>query len=105
MPFWMTEEIEIPEGGARSVEMPDGSRVLIRKLEEGFDTSDPALAWSRLREARAKGEFLTGLFHLRTGRPAFDESLGLVEEPIASLPESRLRPSREALEAEMRALM
>jgi 2-oxoglutarate ferredoxin oxidoreductase subunit beta len=105
VPPWETAVVEIPAGEVRSVEMPDGSRVDIRKIEEGFDTSDPALAWGRLRAAREKGEFLTGLFHLRTGRPAFDEMLGLVDEPIAFLPEARLRPPREALEEEMRGLM
>ena len=105
VPAWETAEVEIPEGEARTVELPDGSRIRLRKLEAGFDTSDPTVAWRRLREARAKGEFLTGLLHLQPGRPAFDEALGLVDEPLAFLPESRLRPPREALDEVMRSLM
>jgi 2-oxoglutarate ferredoxin oxidoreductase subunit beta len=105
VPAWETEDVEIPEGDVRSVAMPDGSRVTIRKLEAGFDTTDAVKAWTRLREAKAKGEFLTGLFHLDTTRPAFDAMLGLVDEPLASLPASRLRPPREALDAVNRSLM
>jgi 2-oxoglutarate ferredoxin oxidoreductase subunit beta len=105
VPAWETAEVVMAEGEVRSVEMPDGSRVTLRKLEAGFDTSDAGKAWSRLHAARASGEFLTGIFHLNPGKPTFDEMLGLVEEPLASLPESRLRPSREALDEVMRSLM
>jgi 2-oxoglutarate ferredoxin oxidoreductase subunit beta len=97
VPAWETVEVEVPPGEAREVALPDGSRIRLRALEEGFDTADALAAGRRLREARAKGEFLTGIFHLDPRRPAFDEVLGLVDEPLASLPESRLRPSEEAL--------
>jgi len=105
VPFWETVEVEVPPGEAREVLLPDGSRVRLRTLEEGFDTSDPVAAWKRLREARAQKEFLTGLFHLVPGKPTFDEALGLVDEPLAFLPPERLRPSREALSEVMRSLM
>jgi len=105
VPAWEIRDVEIPEGDVRAVDMPDGSRVLLRKLEEGFDTSDAESARRRLHVAREKGEFLTGVFHLRTGRATFVESLGLVEEPLSSLPESRLRPPREALDEAMKELM
>ena len=104
VPAWEIPEVDIPEGEARSVDMPDGSRVVIRKLEPGFDTSDPAAAWMRLREARTKREFLTGLFHLRTGHPTLDETLDLVDEPLVSLPPERLRPSKAALDEVMESL-
>jgi 2-oxoglutarate ferredoxin oxidoreductase subunit beta len=104
VPPWETEEVEIPEGEVRSVAMPDGSRVTLRKLEAGFDTADADAARRRLREAREKGEFLTGIFHLRPGRKTFVETLGLVPEPLASLPEARLRPPRSALDEAMRDL-
>jgi len=105
VPAWETPEVEMAPGEVRSVEMPGGSHVTLRRIEAGFDTTDAGFAWSRLHAARGSGEFLTGIFHLATGRPAFDEALGLVDEPIASLPESRLRPSREALDKVMRSLM
>jgi len=105
VPAWETAEVVMAEGEVRSVEMPDGSHVTLRKLEAGFDTTDAGLAWQRLHASRTSGEFLTGIFHLNPGRPAFDEMLGLVDEPLASLPESRLRPSRAALDEVMRSLM
>jgi 2-oxoglutarate ferredoxin oxidoreductase subunit beta len=105
VPHWDVPEVEMAEGEVRAVEMPDGSRVMLRKLEAGFDTSDAATAWRRLREARKNGEFLTGLFHLAPGRPSFVETLRLVDDPLAFLPEERLRPPPEALDEVMRSLM
>jgi 2-oxoglutarate ferredoxin oxidoreductase subunit beta len=104
VPAWETVEVEVPPGEAREVALPDGSRVRLRSLEAGFDTSDAVAAWKRLREARAAGEFLTGLFHLVPGKPAFDRALDLVDEPLASLPPERLRPSRAALDEVMDGL-
>ena len=76
---WELPPVSVPPGEVRDVPLPDGSRVRIRAVEEGFDTADAASAWRRLREARGRGEFLTGIFHLVPGRPTFDETLELVE--------------------------
>ncbi|MHC4923692.1 MAG: 2-oxoacid:ferredoxin oxidoreductase subunit beta [Planctomycetota bacterium] len=98
VPHWSQDEVEVGPGEVREVTLPDGGRVVLHAVEEGFDTSDAMAARLRIDEARRKGEFLTGLFHLRTsGEPAFDELLELADEPLATMPEERVRPSREAL--------
>jgi 2-oxoglutarate ferredoxin oxidoreductase subunit beta len=57
-----------------------------------------------LMEAHEKDEVLTGVFYVDTTRPSFTEMLNLVDEPLATLPESRVRPSRQVLEQIMQKL-
>jgi 2-oxoglutarate/2-oxoacid ferredoxin oxidoreductase subunit beta len=49
-------------------------------------------------EAHQQGEVLTGVFYVDTKKPSFTDMLNLVDEPLATLPESRTRPSREVLD-------
>jgi 2-oxoglutarate ferredoxin oxidoreductase subunit beta len=49
-------------------------------------------------EAHEKGEVLTGVFYVDTTKPSFTDMLNLVNEPLATLPESRVRPSRHVLD-------
>lgn len=51
-----------------------------------------------LEDARRKNELVTGLIYINTEEPSFFKGYDLVPEPLNRLPESRLRPSREALE-------
>ena len=43
-------------------------------------------------EAHEQGEVLTGVFYVDTTKPSFTDMLNLVDEPLATLPESRVRP-------------
>jgi len=104
VPHWQQVEVDVPDGESRSIEMPDGSRIVLRKVDRDFDPTVAMEAVRLLRESRGRGEFLTGIFHLRTGQPTFDQQLGLVEEPLATLPEARVRPPRAVLEAVMHSL-
>jgi 2-oxoglutarate ferredoxin oxidoreductase subunit beta len=63
--------------------------------------------FERDRENHAGGEkqeFLTGLIYVNPKTPDFLTQLNMVDEPLATLPESRTRPGREALEAIMNEL-
>jgi len=84
--------------------MHDGSRLRLRKLEEDYDPTDRIQAITRLTEAHDKGEVLTGLFYVNTKAPDFLDLLNMVEQPLATLPESLTRPGREVLEAAMEEL-
>jgi 2-oxoglutarate ferredoxin oxidoreductase subunit beta len=44
---------------------------------------------------------LTGVLYLNTAKPTFLELLNLADEPIATLPEPRVRPSRTVLDQVM----
>ena len=58
-----------------------------------------------LTESHDKGEIITGLFYVNTKQENFLTLLNVVDEPLATLPESKVRPPKEVLEQVMQALM
>jgi 2-oxoglutarate/2-oxoacid ferredoxin oxidoreductase subunit beta len=96
--------VEIAEGEVMDVRMHDGSLLRIKKLDREYDPTDRLTALSVLEEAEKHGEVLTGVLYVNTEKPTFIELLNLVEEPLGTLPESRVRPSRKALEEAMEEL-
>jgi 2-oxoglutarate ferredoxin oxidoreductase subunit beta len=90
--------VEYGPGASTEVKMHDGSRILLRKLEEPYDTTDRARALARLSQAHAGGEILTGLFFLDPVAPTFLDVLSLVDAPLATLPDDLVRPPRSVLE-------
>ncbi|MFA6956533.1 MAG: 2-oxoacid:ferredoxin oxidoreductase subunit beta [Thermoanaerobaculia bacterium] len=105
VPSFEQIEVEVEPGEVKEVEMHDGSRVLLRKLEEDYDPGNPIQALQRLHEAHDRGEILTGLVHLRPEKESFINLLNMVDVPLATLPQERTRPGREALETIMKELM
>jgi 2-oxoglutarate/2-oxoacid ferredoxin oxidoreductase subunit beta len=97
VPFYEQITVDYREGTATSIELHDGSHFLLGKLEQNYDPKDKAGALRRVREASARGEVLTGLLYIDSSKPDFVENLGLADEPLATLPPERIRPSREAL--------
>jgi 2-oxoglutarate/2-oxoacid ferredoxin oxidoreductase subunit beta len=55
--------------------------------------------------AHAKDEVLTGIFYVDTKKPSFTEMLNLVEEPLGTLPDERVRPGKAVLDEVMQRLM
>jgi len=50
-----------------------------------------------LMETHEKGEVLTGVFYVDTQQTDFSTLLNTVDDPLATLPQERVRPSREVL--------
>jgi 2-oxoglutarate ferredoxin oxidoreductase subunit beta len=97
-------QIEFAEGSTREVALHDGSRLLLRKLERDYDPSDRLNAIRTLASSDAGGEVLTGILYAAPGDDNLVTSLNLVDEPLAILPQEKVRPSREALQAAMEEL-
>ncbi|MNU07109.1 hypothetical protein D3C72_2525680 [compost metagenome] len=57
-----------------------------------------------LMESNGKGEFLTGLIYVNEQQPDFISSLNLVDEPLATLPSSKVRPGKAVLDQVMESL-
>jgi 2-oxoglutarate ferredoxin oxidoreductase subunit beta len=89
--------VDYEPGQAVDVEMHDGSHIRLKKLDESHDPTDRFAAMRLLEEAHQKQEFITGLIYVNESRPTLPELERLPEEPLARLPEERVRPSREAL--------
>jgi 2-oxoglutarate ferredoxin oxidoreductase subunit beta len=97
-------EVDYDSGEIYEVEMHDGSNLRLRKLLEDYDPTDKANAVRTLMEAHDKDEILTGIFYINTEKPTFIDQLGLVDEPLGTLPELLTRPPKQALDALMAAL-
>jgi 2-oxoglutarate ferredoxin oxidoreductase subunit beta len=104
VPHFEEINVEYDPGTTTSVTMHDGSHLQLRKLEENYDPTDRIAAMKRLSEAHDRGEVLTGVFYVNTKAPSFLDMLNMVEQPLATLPESLTRPGREVLEAAMQEL-
>jgi 2-oxoglutarate ferredoxin oxidoreductase subunit beta len=99
------EEIEIDEyDDETEVQMHDGSWIVLKKLDPAHDPTDRDAAYRVLESARREQKFLTGLFYINEDQPDLNEHLHLVDEPLVSLPESKLIPSRESLDKIMASL-
>jgi len=105
VPHFTEIDVEYDPGTTTNVQMHDGSSLRLRKLREDYSPTDAVAAVSALMTAHAKGEVLTGVFYVDTQKPSFTEILNLVDEPLATLPESRVRPPRAVLEEVMQRLM
>jgi 2-oxoglutarate/2-oxoacid ferredoxin oxidoreductase subunit beta len=97
-------EVDYDSGQVYEVEMHDGSSLRLRKLQEDYDPTDRANAVKTLMEAEANNEVLTGVFYINTEKPTFTDLLNMVDEPLATLPESLTRPPKAALDQLMTAL-
>jgi 2-oxoglutarate ferredoxin oxidoreductase subunit beta len=104
VPSFENISVEYDPGTAFEVTMHDGSHLRLRKLEEEYNPTDKIQAVTRLMEAHAKGEVLTGVFYINANAPTFLDMLNVTDQPLATLPESATRPSREALEQCMEEL-
>jgi 2-oxoglutarate ferredoxin oxidoreductase subunit beta len=94
--------VDYDPGTTYDVKMHDGSHLRLRKLHPDYDPTNRITAVSALMEAHEKGEVLTGVFYVNPDKPNFTDLLNLVDEPLASLPESRVRPPRQVLDEIMK---
>jgi len=104
VPAFQDINVDYDPGTTMNVTMHDGSQLRLRKLEEDYDPTDKIGAIKRMMEAHAKNEVLTGVLYLDTQSPSFIEMLNVIDEPLATLPESVVRPGREALDEVMEQL-
>ena len=70
-----------------------------------YDATHRGTAIQMLTESHEKGELLTGLFYVDPKRPNFIDMLNVMDEPLATLPESKVRPPKEVLDEVMQGLM
>jgi len=104
IPSFEDIDVEYDPGTTLEVSMHDGSRLRLRKLEEDYDPTDKVHAVTRMNEAKRDGEILTGVLYVNPDAPTFLDMLNLTDDPLATLPQSVVRPGREVLEQVMEEL-
>jgi 2-oxoglutarate ferredoxin oxidoreductase subunit beta len=103
VPYFEDIAVEYDPNTTVDVQMHDGSHMRLRKIHEDYDPTDKSQAVRMLMDVHAKGEVLTGVFYIDTGKPDFTTLLNMVDEPLATLSSERTRPSRAVLTELMEA--
>src|ERR1700688_4206850 len=104
VPFYEDISAEIAEGEVKEVEMHDGSKLRIKKLGREYDPTSKFDALKMIEEANKNDEILTGVYYVDTTKPNFLDMLSIDDAPLATLPQSRVRPPKEALDEAMEEL-
>ena len=104
VPSFQEIAVDYDPGQSQDIQLFDGSSLRLRKLREDYNPTDRANAVRILMESRDKQEVLTGVFYVSPAQPSFIDQLNVVDEPLATLPESLTRPPQSALDALMAEL-
>jgi len=98
VPFERDIKVSYREGEAVPVVLHDGSRIVLRKCQAGYDPTDRAAASACIQEHMKQGEYLTGLLHVKPSHGEFHELNGTPEEPLNSVPYEKLSPGSKGLD-------
>jgi 2-oxoglutarate ferredoxin oxidoreductase subunit beta len=104
-PFFEQISVDYEPGTVQDVKMHDGSHLILKKLNHDYNPRDRMTAVQTIFKAAEEKQFLTGLLYIDENKPDFVSMMKLVDEPLASLQQDRLRPSKEALDKIMKELM
>lgn len=86
------------QGEAMPVDMHDGSRLVLRKVDKDFDPTSRAAAYAFLREHANAGEVLTGLLYIDESPGDMHATANTADAALVSLPYSALNPGRKTLQ-------
>jgi len=85
-------EREMEAGEIREVTMHNGSIIVLKNLEHGYDPTNRSQALRTLEEAQNNNWLATGLIYVKTDKAALNETYNLVDTPLNRLTEPDLRP-------------
>ena len=103
VPYFEDITVDYEPGTTREVTMPDGSHIVLKKLDADYDPTDSERAWKVIHDARDEGRLITGLLYVNPATRSFGEELGMVEVPLSALPFDVARPGRAVLDQLMKA--
>src|SRR5688572_15373704 len=98
VPFQSEIVADYQEGETLPVTMHDGSRILLRKLDAGYDPTDRTAAAAHIQDRMKEGEYLTGLLYVEPGQQEFHEVNGTPEAPLNGLCYEKLSPGSKGME-------
>jgi 2-oxoglutarate ferredoxin oxidoreductase subunit beta len=98
VPFFEDITIDYDPGTSTTVSLHDGSKIVLTKMTEDYNPTDKLRSLRLLHETAMRNEFATGILYVEPDKPDFIDMLGLVDEPLAQLDESRTRPGKAALD-------
>jgi len=92
------------EGESIVVELHDGSRLLLKKTDRGYDATNRSRVLRYLEQQRARGEVVTGLLYINSELPDMHKIYDTSEKPMKDFKFEELNPGSEAL-AKLQARM
>jgi len=90
------------EGSAMPVELHDGSKIVLRKIDSEYDPTSRATAFKYLRERFNAGEITTGLLYIDDSRKEMHDLMGNIDTPLSEVPLDTLHPGQDELEKILR---
>lgn len=96
--------IDYDAGETKEVDMHDGSRIMLRKLESDYDPTDRSRILCMLEDANRRQELVTGLIYIDTEQRSLFDFYNLPDEPLNRMSADRIRPPRETMD-EVNAMM
>jgi 2-oxoglutarate ferredoxin oxidoreductase subunit beta len=95
IPYFEEIAVDYAPGTTVSVEMHDGSHLLLKKLGEDYDPTDRVAAIRMVEESRGRGQLITGLLYIDESMPDFATTEHIpAERALRDLGEQDLRLSR-----------
>ena len=90
------------EGSAMPVELHDGSKIVLRKIDSEYYPTSRATAFKYLRERFNAGEITTGLLYIDDSRREMHDLMGNIDTPLSEVPLDKLHPGQDELEKILR---
>lgn len=90
-------KVAYSEGESTIVELHDGSRLLLKKADSGYDATNRSRVLRYLEQHRARGEVVTGLLFINGELPEMHQIYGTSHTPLKDIGFERLNPGSEAL--------
>ena len=95
---FQTLEANYAPGEVQSVQLADGSYLVLKKLEPTYDPTNALTSLSRLHEAMEKQVMVTGLLYHNSRRPSALDSFRLGADALSGLSKNLLVPSQKKLD-------
>jgi 2-oxoglutarate ferredoxin oxidoreductase subunit beta len=85
------------EGSAMPIELHNGGKIVLRKVDSAYDPTSRAASFKYLRERFHAGEITTGLLYFDDSRKEMHDLMGNIDTPLAELPLDKLHPGKAEL--------
>lgn len=101
VPYYEDITVDYEPGTSYDVAMPDGSHVVLQKLDSNHDARSREQAFTVLERSRSEQKLLTGLIYVDPDVKPLSDELGMMAPPLASLTLDQVRPPKSVLDAIM----
>ena len=91
-------DIDYDAGSTTEVELHDGSKLFLKKLEDDWDATDADASLAALRKTRKEHKVLTGMIYIDPSVRTLSDTLHLGSSPLANLADDELRPPKATLD-------